>query len=77
MKYHTHLLTLSGDGAGSWSLTRLNTGTQEEWMGIDKEISTLESELEGVQGWEERIKELNTLLSVQDLEADTILGDLS
>jgi ATP-binding cassette subfamily D (ALD) long-chain fatty acid import protein len=67
MKYHTHLLNLSGDGAGSWTLTQLNTGTQEEWMGVDKEIAALESELEGVEKWEERVKELTALLSVQDL----------
>lgn len=64
MKYHTKLLTLTGDGTGSYTLTTI--GTAEERMGIDREISTLESKLEDVGQWEKRIAELEQLLSVQE-----------
>jgi len=63
MKYHTQLLTLSGDGTGSYTLTRL--GTAEERVGIDREIQTLRSKLQEVDKWETRIQELNKLLSAQ------------
>jgi ATP-binding cassette, subfamily D (ALD), peroxisomal long-chain fatty acid import protein len=39
MKYHTHLLHLSGDGTGAWTMRRV--GTAEERMGIDREIVAL------------------------------------
>jgi len=60
-KYHTHLLTLNGDGQGSWTCTRV--GTAEERMEIDREIIDLESKLAEVNAWEERVKELNRQLS--------------
>jgi len=63
MKYHTQLLTLSGDGTGSYTLTRI--GTAEERMGIDREIQTLRSKLQEVDKWEARVQELGKLLSVQ------------
>lgn len=63
MKYHTQLLTLSGDGTGSYVLTRI--GTAEERMGIGREIQTLRSKLQEVERWEARIRELDQLLSVQ------------
>lgn len=63
MKYHTQLLTLSGDGSGSYTLTRI--GTAEERMGIDREIQTLRSKLQEVDKWEARVQELSKLLSVQ------------
>lgn len=63
MKYHTQLLTLFGDGTGSYSLTRI--GTAEERVGIDREIQTLRSKLREVDKWEARIQELTKLLSVQ------------
>jgi ATP-binding cassette subfamily D (ALD) long-chain fatty acid import protein len=59
-KYHTQLLTLSGDGAGSWALARI--GTAEARMGIDREIGMLESKLKEVERWERRVKELEVLL---------------
>ncbi|KAG6862188.1 hypothetical protein C0995_004270 [Termitomyces sp. Mi166 len=65
MKYHTHLLTLSGDGSAGWTLAQV--GTAEERMGIDREISCLESKLADVEKWEERIKELDVQLSTQEL----------
>ncbi|KAG5653735.1 hypothetical protein H0H81_010992 [Sphagnurus paluster] len=63
MKYHTHLLTLSGDGA-RWTLAQV--GTAEERMGIDREVASLESKLADVEKWEKRLKELDGLLSAQE-----------
>jgi ATP-binding cassette, subfamily D (ALD), peroxisomal long-chain fatty acid import protein len=68
-KYHTHLLTLSGDGTGSWMLTRV--GTDEERMGIDREIATLEAKLAEVDAQEERLRELDALLGVQEIPEDS------
>jgi ATP-binding cassette subfamily D (ALD) long-chain fatty acid import protein len=65
MKYHTQLLTLTGDGAGSWTISRV--GTAEERMGIDREIGSLEKRLAAVEGWEKRVHELDRLLSSQDM----------
>ncbi len=62
-KYHTQLLTLSGDGTGSWTLVRI--GTAEARMGIDREIGMLQSKLEEVEGWERRVKELEVMLGPQ------------
>ncbi|KAF5380147.1 hypothetical protein D9615_006103 [Tricholomella constricta] len=64
MKYHTHLLTLSGDGSAGWTLAQV--GTAEERMGIDREVSSLESKLADVEMWEERVKELDVMLSAQE-----------
>jgi ATP-binding cassette subfamily D (ALD) long-chain fatty acid import protein len=66
MKYHTRLLTLTGDGTGRWTLSRV--GTEEERMGIDREIVTLKDKLAEVDKWERRVNELNELLSVQDTD---------
>jgi len=63
MKYHTQLLTLSGDGSGGYTLARI--GTAEERVGIDREIQTLRSKLQEVDQWEARVQELTKLLSVQ------------
>ena len=62
-KYHTQLLTLPGDGTGSWTVTRI--GTAEARMGIDREIGMLQSKLEEVEGWETRVKELEVMLGPQ------------
>ncbi|KAH9063226.1 ABC transporter transmembrane region 2-domain-containing protein [Lactarius vividus] len=62
-KYHTQLLTLSGDGTGSWTLARI--GTAEARMGIDREIGMLQSKLKEVEGWEKRVKELEVMLGPQ------------
>lgn len=59
-KYHTRLLTIVGDAAGSWNLTMV--GTAEERMGLDREILMLESKLAEVETWEKRVKELEILL---------------
>ncbi|KAH9926703.1 ABC transporter transmembrane region 2-domain-containing protein [Fomitopsis serialis] len=64
MRYHTHLLTLAGDGTGKWQLTRI--GTAEERMGIDREVITLEGKIAEVEKWEARVKELNQMLSAQE-----------
>jgi len=66
IKYHTRLLTLTGDGGGGWTLSRI--GTAEERMGIDREIATLEDKLAEVEDWEKRVDELNGLLSIQDTD---------
>lgn len=63
-KYHTHLLTILGDGKGGWTMSRV--GTAEERMGVEKEIKDLERRLGEVEQWEERIKELDALLKVQE-----------
>ncbi|KAG9007280.1 hypothetical protein FRB94_014495 [Tulasnella sp. JGI-2019a] len=62
IKYHTRLLTLIGDGSGSWTETRV--GTEEERMGIEKEIATLEARLREVEGWEKRVREVAVELGV-------------
>jgi len=69
MKYHTRMLTLSGDGTGGYTLSKI--GTVEERMGIDREISTLESKLEEVETWEKRVTELERMLSVQEASASS------
>lgn len=72
MKYHTNLLTLAGDGSGSWSLSRV--GTAEELMGIDREVISLEAKLAEVGNWERRVKELDGLLSAQEpADDDTVI----
>jgi len=68
MKYHTRVLTLGGDGTGSYTLSKV--GTAEERMGIDREIQTLEAKLEEVNKWEERVKQLQNMLLVQDVDED-------
>ena len=65
MKYHTHLLTLKGDGSGGWTLMRIGTD-EETRLGFESEIETLESKLEEVEQWEARLKELDHLLSIQE-----------
>ena len=63
-KYHRQMLTLRGDdGSASWTLTKV--GTEEERMGVDREIKILEERLAEVEGWEKRVKELEQLLGVQ------------
>ena len=64
MKYHTRLLTIAGDGSGSWSLSKL--GTAEERMELDREIVALERKLSEVEGWEKRVQDLTKALSVQE-----------
>ncbi|PCH44925.1 hypothetical protein WOLCODRAFT_139324 [Wolfiporia cocos MD-104 SS10] len=62
MRYHTHLLTLAGDGTGKWALSRI--GSAEERMGIDREILSLKEKLADIVRWEARVNELNEMLSV-------------
>jgi ATP-binding cassette subfamily D (ALD) long-chain fatty acid import protein len=64
MKYHTKLLTLSGDGSGKWTLS--NVGTAEERMSVDREIATLEGKLAEVEEWDRRVHELNALLATTE-----------
>lgn len=61
-KYHTRLLTLVGDGQGTWTETRI--GTEEERMGIEREIAFLEERLKEVGGWESRLREVAGELGV-------------
>nr|GAT42788.1 predicted protein [Mycena chlorophos] len=63
-RYHTLLLTLAGDGTGKWTLSRV--GTQEERLGIDREIALLESKLQEKDRWAARVKELDGLLKMQE-----------
>ncbi|KAL5498627.1 PXA1 [Sanghuangporus vaninii] len=69
-KYHTHLLTLhtesvleveSDNRFVNWTLTRV--GTAAERMERDREIAHLEARLAEVDAWQERVKELDRLLS--------------
>ena len=63
MKYHTQLLTLSGEGSSRWTLTRM--GSEKERVGVDREIALLEKKLADVKVWEERVRELEGMLSVR------------
>ena len=63
MKYHTQLLTLSGEGSSQWTLTRM--GSEKERVGVDREIALLEKKLADVKVWEERVRELEGMLSVR------------
>ncbi|RPD65642.1 hypothetical protein L226DRAFT_550601 [Lentinus tigrinus ALCF2SS1-7] len=65
MRYHTQLLTIAGDGTGRWSLKRI--GTAEERMDLDREIVSLENRLAEVGKWEQRVEELERMLSVQEI----------
>jgi ATP-binding cassette subfamily D (ALD) long-chain fatty acid import protein len=62
IKYHTRLLTLIGDDAGNWTETKV--GTDEERMGLDREIANLEQKLSEVEGWEKRVREIAAELGV-------------
>ncbi|PSR76202.1 hypothetical protein PHLCEN_2v8625 [Hermanssonia centrifuga] len=64
MRYHTQLLTIAGDGKGSWTLSQV--GTAEERMGMDREILAIEEKLAEVDGWEKRVKELTKELSAEE-----------
>lgn len=61
-KYHTRLLTLKGDAAGSWYETRV--GTQEQSMDVEREIVSLEARLIEVPQWEARLVEVAKELGV-------------
>jgi len=61
-KYHKRLLTLRGDATGAWDESRV--GTEEQSMGIEREIASLESRLAEVPAWESRIKEIAAQLGV-------------
>ena len=52
---------MSQSGTRNWTLTRV--GTAEERMGIDREIAILEGKLAEVNNWQNRVKELEILLS--------------
>ena len=53
------------DDGGNWTLSRV--GTKEERMSVEKEIRHLEEKLKKKEEWEERVKELDTLLKVVEL----------
>lgn len=61
-KYHTRLLTLVGDASGGWIESKV--GTEEERMGIDREIGSLKAKLAEVEGWEKRLREVANELGV-------------
>ena len=67
-KYHTQQLSLSGDGTGTWTLTKV--GTAEERVGFEREIKMLRERLGEVEGWESRLKELNRLLGPNAAEVE-------
>jgi len=61
-KYHTRVLTLRGDASGGWNVTRV--GTEEQSVGVEREIASLEAELNEVAKWEARLKEVAAELGV-------------
>jgi ATP-binding cassette subfamily D (ALD) long-chain fatty acid import protein len=63
-KYHNKVLTLVGDG--SWTIMKV--GEEAERMERGREIANLEQKLAEVESWENRIKELEALLGVQELD---------
>ncbi|TFY65690.1 hypothetical protein EVG20_g5401 [Dentipellis fragilis] len=67
-KYHTQLLTIAGDGSGGWTLARV--GTEEERMGLDREIGMLQGKLREVERWEERVRVLKGLLGPEGTEGE-------
>ncbi|KAG2003640.1 ATP-binding cassette transporter [Coprinopsis cinerea AmutBmut pab1-1] len=69
MKYHTQLLTLTGEGTGEWTLSRL--GTAEERLSVDREIHLLEAKLAEVDQWERRVAELEKLLGPESAESSS------
>jgi len=62
IKYHTRVLTLRGDASGGWSETRV--GTEEQSVGVEREIASLEAKLSEVSKWEGRLKEVAAELGV-------------
>lgn len=76
MKYHTQVLNVLGDDTGRWTLAHIGQdavltpmaeaeGDEGElWLGFNKEIASLERTLKKVDGWDKRLKELNTLLKM-------------
>ncbi|KAF8886515.1 ABC transporter transmembrane region 2-domain-containing protein [Infundibulicybe gibba] len=66
MKYHTQLLTLTGDGEGAWTLARVGTAAERREIGIEREIESLEATLNEVAGWEKRVKELDEMLRARE-----------
>lgn len=72
MKYHTRLLTLTGDGTGNWTLSPL--GTAEERMGIDREIAALKGKLSEIEHWQGRVNQLNHLLHIQNTANSTVIS---
>ncbi|KIJ57912.1 hypothetical protein HYDPIDRAFT_103628 [Hydnomerulius pinastri MD-312] len=65
-KYHTHLLTLTGDGTGSWTETGEQGGSgAHDLTRVLEEIRVLEMRLEESKKWEGRVRELEGALSVR------------
>ena len=62
----------SGDdapgGPGRWTLTRI--GTPEERLSVHNEIRAIEEKLREVGVWEGRVRELEGLLGVQELDLE-------
>ena len=56
-KYHTHSLTLGlGDEGESWEFERI--GTEEERLGVERELEELRGRLGKVKEWEQRRHEI-------------------
>ncbi|KIJ14495.1 hypothetical protein PAXINDRAFT_115807 [Paxillus involutus ATCC 200175] len=80
-KYHTHLLTLTGDGTGSWTFTPVfsssaATASKEadavvragamDLIRVLEEIRELEGKLGEAVGWEKRVRELEEALKARE-----------
>ena len=60
-KYHTFNLTLGlGEEAEEWEFERI--GTEQEKMGVERELAALKQQLEMVEVWEKRRDEINAEL---------------
>ncbi|KAG2129302.1 ABC transporter transmembrane region 2-domain-containing protein, partial [Suillus cothurnatus] len=67
-KYHTHILTLTGDGTGSWTFNRIAAPRAQEGLmegcgakylaRVLEEIRVLEAQIEESCVWEKRVREL-------------------
>uniref|UniRef100_A0A0W0G696 ABC transporter domain-containing protein n=1 Tax=Moniliophthora roreri TaxID=221103 RepID=A0A0W0G696_MONRR len=65
-KYHTHQLTIHGDGSGGWEFTQ-SVDTQIS-KNNQAEIEELEARLLEVEEWERRVEELDAMLRIHEVE---------
>ncbi|KAK7042991.1 ATP-binding cassette long-chain fatty acid transporter pxa1 [Paramarasmius palmivorus] len=68
-KYHTHQLTIHGDGSGGWEFTQLSSVEAQTSKNNQAEIEELEARLREVEEWERRIGELDVMLQSHGDEA--------
>ena len=71
-KYHTHSLTLGlGEEGEGWEFERV--GTEEEKMGVERELEELRGRLAKVEGWKRRRDEIvSELLLVRTVDGQEL-----